>query len=465
MEYIADMLAAEAGSGCFIVLEEGEKFINIASSSGEKKSFDAGFFERVKSDMKSVVSDKYVFIPLIENNDEYKDDKRSTDKNNNLIKGYVCFENPTVKPVEEIIDGLSGVSGLLMNILESYRILMVASTDKLTGALNRKYMDMALEDRLEHARKSNSHFSVIMIDLDFFKHVNDTYGHLTGDDVLRDTSEIIRQNLRKDDILGRYGGEEFVVMLSDTGIDGAGDMAEKLRMAIFEAKILGDKRDITASFGAAVYPEHAEAIRELIDKADNALYVAKKTGRNKYEIWNTGMDDYTAVQNNKQDFFSGDNAKDATRVQALYKLMNITNLNMPLTEKLTDALNEIMNIAGATDVTIFMTDDNNNIKDSIRVTLPTGGKPEHNDEIIKNVITTGNCTCLVDWDNEKIDLSAGFSDWQSIIVTPALRNGELKGVLYAGVSVRTKEFKTDEISFIQNAAYLIASMIHKEPQS
>jgi len=303
-----------------------------------------------------------------------------------------------------------------------------------------------------------------MTDLDYFKHVNDTYGHLVGDDVLRDTSNIISANLRKGDILGRYGGEEFVVMLNDSGAEEAQAMAEKLRTAILEAKILGDKRDITTSLGVATYPIHADTVKTLVDKADKALYIAKKTGRNKHEVWNDNMNGLVIDKDSNQEFFSGDNAKDAARIQALYKMMNIANQDRPVTEKLTDALHEILNMTGATDIEIYKTDESGSIYDSFRSTLPNSGKPEHNDKIISEVLNTRKCVNLVDWDNEKADFSAGNFDWQSVAAAPALRNGVLKGVLYAGVSVKVKEFKADEISFIQNAAYLIASIIHKGPE-
>jgi diguanylate cyclase (GGDEF)-like protein len=296
-----------------------------------------------------------------------------------------------------------------------------------------------------------------MTDLDYFKHVNDTYGHLVGDDVLRDTSDIIRKTIRKGDILGRYGGEEFVVMLDGTGSAEARETAEALRVKIHRAKIMGDKRDITASLGVASYPEHAGTVRSLVEKADKALYIAKRTGRNKHVVWDESMTELEIEKDSKQEFFSGENAKDAARTQSLYRLMSIAARDIPLKERIDAALDEILTVVGASDITMF-TAENGAVSNSFFLTQPGRGTPQYNDRVMRDVITGRRGVCMVDWDNEKIDVSKG-AGWESIAVAPAVYKGELKGVLYAGVPVRIKEFTPDEMAFIHNAAIIMASML------
>ena len=397
------------------------------------------------------------------------------------VKGFIAFlggdkgsDEGVNKAAIKAFTSKEGIAvlGLIYNLFELHQMLIIARTDKLTGALNRRYMDLALEDCFERAQRTGTAFSVIMVDLDYFKHVNDTYGHLVGDDVLRDTSEIIRKNLRKGDILGRYGGEEFIVMLIDADSTQACKIAEKLRTSILDAKILGNKRDITASLGVATFPKHADSVKTLVDRADKALYRAKQTGRNKHELWDETMDDMVIKKDHNQEFFTGDNAKDAARIQSLYRMMNIAGHELDLPGKIVAILNEILTTIGATNVSLFLTKDkdndkykyndkdkNINITDTFTAVASGYGTPQFNNSIIDEVLNTGNGINLVDWDNDQIDKAKGFHDWQSIAVAPAVFANKTVGVLYAGISVKTKEFKPSELAFLEHAATIMASLI------
>ena len=123
----------------------------------------------------------------------------------------------------------------------------------------------------------------LMADVDYFKNFNDQYGHLTGDQILREIAVIIKANIREIDIMGRFGGEEFCVVLPDTDSTAAGFVAERIRAAVAEAtiKAYDATTKATVSIGVAVYPQDGKRVNELIDKADWALYRAKKDGRNR----------------------------------------------------------------------------------------------------------------------------------------------------------------------------------------
>ena len=126
------------------------------------------------------------------------------------------------------------------------------------------------------------------IDVDHFKSVNDTYGHAAGDQVLRGVAERCRNQLRVIDIIGRYGGEEFAVALPETNIHAAGQIAERLRIAVERAPFVTDYGSIslTISVGAAVYhPDDHVTLDAVIDRADRALYIAKRSGRNSVRVW------------------------------------------------------------------------------------------------------------------------------------------------------------------------------------
>jgi diguanylate cyclase (GGDEF)-like protein len=158
-----------------------------------------------------------------------------------------------------------------------------ASTDSLTGLANRRSVQDTLRRMLAQAARSETSLAAIALDLDHFKRVNDRFGHDKGDEVLAATAQALTGTLRTSDFVGRQGGEEFIVLLPDTGLDGALVAAENLRHAIERLGIPGVEVPISASFGVAVYPEDSVDPDMLLRHADRALYAAKEAGRNRVE--------------------------------------------------------------------------------------------------------------------------------------------------------------------------------------
>jgi diguanylate cyclase (GGDEF)-like protein len=157
----------------------------------------------------------------------------------------------------------------------------LSSTDALTQIYNRVKLDAVLSEEVARATRYQSPFSIILLDIDHFKKVNDTHGHLIGDAVLVRVANILREHIRKSDTLGRWGGEEFLLVLPETDLDNACLLAEKLRQA-FEAEdfpLVGHK---TCSFGIATY-DPGDTVSCLVERADQALYEAKHAGRNRVQ--------------------------------------------------------------------------------------------------------------------------------------------------------------------------------------
>ncbi len=167
------------------------------------------------------------------------------------------------------------------------RIQELAITDTLTAAFSRRYSLERMEDELQRSKNMKLHFSVLMIDVDHFKEFNDKYGHLVGDVVLRKIAAVIKDNIRQIDMLGRYGGEEFLVVLSETARQDASFVAERIRQAVENVVIdaYDEKLKTTISIGVAVFPNSALSVQGLIDKADRAMYAAKSSGRNRVNIY------------------------------------------------------------------------------------------------------------------------------------------------------------------------------------
>jgi diguanylate cyclase (GGDEF)-like protein len=160
--------------------------------------------------------------------------------------------------------------------------------DGLTQIFNRKHWEECLEKEFSRARRYKHGLALIMFDLDHFKLLNDTYGHLGGDLVLIETAKVITSLLRKGDLFGRYGGEEFAIILPNTDKTGALDVAERIRIAINNNVINFQESNVkvTASVGVAVINENNHRYEDLISNADLALYDAKASGRNIVRVAN-----------------------------------------------------------------------------------------------------------------------------------------------------------------------------------
>ncbi|MFQ5677437.1 MAG: diguanylate cyclase, partial [bacterium] len=160
----------------------------------------------------------------------------------------------------------------------------LAITDGLTGLYNYRYFKEQLQQELNRARRHNLNISLVMIDIDHFKHYNDTNGHPAGDEVLKSIARLLKNNIRNIDFAARYGGEEFSLILIETDKSSAGFVAEKIRKLVeenpFEFEDAQPSGKLTISTGVATFPEDGEGFADLVTRADQRLYLAKEAGRN-----------------------------------------------------------------------------------------------------------------------------------------------------------------------------------------
>jgi diguanylate cyclase (GGDEF)-like protein len=163
------------------------------------------------------------------------------------------------------------------------RLTRQAQTDDLTNLANRRALDERLDDEVDHAKRLGTNVAFVIADIDNFKSINDTYGHQTGDEVLRRVARSFAEAVRELDLPGRYGGEEIALVLPGTNLSGARALAEKIRKSLEELQVTspeGEPFQVTASFGAACFPAQS-SVEELVAAADAALYEAKRTGKNR----------------------------------------------------------------------------------------------------------------------------------------------------------------------------------------
>jgi diguanylate cyclase (GGDEF)-like protein len=196
-------------------------------------------------------------------------------------------ERPFSHRERELFHYLAGQAALSVeNVGLHETVERQAVTDELTGLSNRRRFQDTLIAEVERAKRFDQQLGLVLLDIDDFKSVNDTYGHQQGDLVLKEVARILREYSREIDEPARYGGEELAVVLPSTDLTGAFNLAERVREGIqaLRLPVLGDETAqplrVTASFGAAAVPISAEDVRGLVAAADEALYQAKRAGKN-----------------------------------------------------------------------------------------------------------------------------------------------------------------------------------------
>ena len=197
--------------------------------------------------------------------------------------GYLVLKGVKDSDKEKILI-LGNQFALALRRVKLYEeIERIAITDSLTEVYTRRYAIARFREEIKRSNIRKINLSFLMIDVDHFKSINDHHGHIAGDQILREIAKIIKENIREIDIAGRYGGEEFCVILPDTDIGGAQYAAERIRQATQTSllKAYDTKIHTTVSIGIATFPKDGVMMQELIDKADWALYRAKKLGRNR----------------------------------------------------------------------------------------------------------------------------------------------------------------------------------------
>ena len=209
-------------------------------------------------------------------------------ENNQTVQGVISVGGITRHPKFEkrllsMIADLGAMSLMNRRLMEGQR--RKANSDGLTGLITKRYLQELLGEEIHKAEVENKPVSLFIFDLDHFKKLNDTHGHLTGDLVLKETAEVVRKTVREGDIAARWGGEEFLIILPATPKEGAWVAAEKVRQALARHVFHDESGDpigtVTLSGGVATFPGDGRTQSELVGSADEALYGAKRAGRNK----------------------------------------------------------------------------------------------------------------------------------------------------------------------------------------
>ncbi len=281
-------------------------------------------------------------IPIVNpynKNSYYNKDKRLKSVSiSDYYLGYIYIDSkyPIANINTEAVDMLKiyieWYSSLLTYNLINYELVL----DKLTSLFTRTHFLKNLKNKLVSIKEKKQTIAFMILDIDHFKKVNDTYGHQKGDEVLTRIASIIKRNVRRNDLAGRYGGEEFIIALMNISKKEAEKKAEEIRRVIQNTSILPDRK-ITVSIGCALFPDDAEWVNILINKADSALYHAKSHGRNQVVFWNPEISGMKQTKDVLSEILSTDLARSEHIIRSIFELIDVepTSLEHLIQETIT----------------------------------------------------------------------------------------------------------------------------------
>lgn len=349
-------------------------------------------------------------------------------------------------------------------LVENYHLKRTSVIDKLTSVFLRKHIESKLAEEFERSKANNQEMAIIMADIDHFKNVNDIYGHQKGDEVLREIGRIIRANIRKGDLVGRYGGEEFILVLPETGDIDAYKVCEKIRRSIEITPLLGDQSPLTMSFGAASFPAHGVVEEELIEKADQALYESKHMGRNRTTVWTANMGVSKQRFDKLAGILEGNISTDSRKVQAMVDTISLINRPIGREAKIYEILSQLVDICEAqTASLVYMTDGV--IKEKFTRTAAIDGldrSAEIAEELVFGAIDRGYGHYFVDWaDVSSLPDDQGVPDWFSYITVPMMQGGSINGVLIMSVPISRREFDFNVFNYVNTLSGVISVILNE----
>lgn len=393
-----------------------------------------------------------------------KNRRRTSDQEESPeIKGYMyidakeAFNNFTEAPFESCLSLLN----MLYFFVDNYNLKRISTIDKLTEVYLRSYFEDQFSRLLQKTKINGDSLAVVMLDIDKFKHINDTYGHRKGDEILNGMCQVIKKTIRDSDLVGRYGGEEFILVFPETSKENAFKICEKIRKAVEETSFLKDDKPVTISLGISSYPDLGLVEEELIEKADQALYVSKNNGRNQATLWHQDLGADKLRFDKLAGILEGNISNDTRNVQAIVDLMNITKDDGHYVDKIETILTTVSDICEAQAISLVGIEE-----DSIGdvYTKFTGDSQIYHDnlvdkDMILKYINKNNAEYFINWNDTSEVETCDIPNWKSLIVSPLVYRKQLKGVLIVSVPISTKEFGFNTTNFVNSVSGVIASIM------
>lgn len=385
------------------------------------------------------------------------------DKGYHEVLGYLYLESD--KLLNNInstsFEAVKQMNNLLYVMLDNFKLKKAATMDKLTGVYLRKYIETEFNKELTESRNRNHELSVIMADIDHFKTVNDTFGHRKGDEVLFRIGEIMKGAVRHGDYVGRYGGEEFIVILPKTSSVDAYVVCEKIRQRVKSANLIGEDHPLTISLGLSTFPSMGQTDNELIERADQALYESKNMGRDRTTLYDNKIGSGNKRYDKLAGILSGNVSNDARVIKAMIDLVDLISEKRTPQEKIETALGIILDITeGQEAVLVVGQREKWSIFERRRGVEALFETTTLSESLIDDFFKNEQDDYFIYWDDiEEIDRVTGMPNWKSYIVSPLVKNGEELGMIVVRVLIKEKEFEFKHYNFVKHLTSVVASIL------
>nr|WP_300003240.1 diguanylate cyclase [Tissierella sp.] len=478
LKYISYKTLAERGF--IIIYDEDLNDYSILASLNERdvKGFNLNKLVHLDRERKGVLLNKNSLIADNRKNIEFIskkltsvlgvpieiDKSKAVDKDNrkkpnymyDSFKGYIYLETESYlnKFNIENFKELKSLSKLIYLNNENYMLKNISTTDKLTGTLNRKYFESRLVKFIEDDIETDLEFTLLMIDIDNFKQINDSYGHLKGDEILKSLGMQFKENTRSTDLVCRYGGDEFIIALLNTNIEEGSYIAEKIRNQIENTSFTGIENITSLTIGASHYPTHSRFKKELIKKADDALYFAKHNlNKNTVYSWNPSLNEENIHLQTTENIYSGVKNIDSEIALNIIRVSDIIRKKEDISKKGEMFLEILMNTLVADELQLIFTNSFNIGSTIIRYKNNSGNsnrKSKYKLNIIQKALSNKKGGFYIDWENyDCINEHTGAPDWKSIMYVPLIKNDNICGIVYLTVSINKKEFNIVDFNLVK----------------
>ncbi len=391
---------------------------------------------------------------------------KNSDSEKNLLEekiiGYLYLESdPNFNRFNEsVLSNIRKMMNLCSMLIQNYSLQRQVRIDKLTGVYLRSFMEEKFSAEFTNLYLENRQLSLVMLDIDNFKGINDRFGHRCGDAILKKIGNIMNKLVRTVDFVSRYGGDEFLIFLPDADADFAQKILRQIHSEVQEKVFVGNFEKVTLSVGIASYPKHASSEEELIEKADQALYHSKKYGKNMITVWNETMKgEIHPIDRPYYSIIRGD-VNDANRVDGVMALIDLLSSKKPK-NKMDKALSIILDELGADEVVIIGKDKKDGIlySKSIDEDMLINYKEY---EIMYDKYRQSSGAIFIDWENPIIpQYKMDKTDWKSKIIIPLNSDENLLGLLFIAVSILKMEFTDRDYVLAKSLSILLTKMFEQ----
>jgi diguanylate cyclase (GGDEF)-like protein len=386
------------------------------------------------------------------------DDRRRRQRRSRVLGAIYLDSTSDIRPLDKPdMKLLEAVAAQAAIALQNARLHHQASTDPLTGLHNRAFLRNLFEDELRQAEENGESIGLLLLDLDHFKKINDTYGHDVGDEVLKRVAQRIRRSIRRDDYACRWGGEEFLILLPGNDVAGTKVVAQKVADAISALPIGEAGVTVTASLGLSCFPEHADTSSLLVKRADQALYQAKRTGRDRIVIFSGDLDKTSHRQTPYQALFDDDSANTQRNLKAIFDTIDLLRSELPPREVLKRTLDQVVDLTRARRALLIVPEGE---ELSVPIARAAGRKTlrrglrEFSRSTVRLALEEQRSLCSLSADEEKLTSSSiDRLGLNTVMCVPILVGREVFGALYADDTVANREFGERDLSHLEMIAH------------